>query len=839
LAQQSKYLAGVYGDVGLAPPTYEGLEGLAKPFDWIFMRPSLAVSEAVGAARGGKEDVWDALTRGLRGYRRYPTLGHQLLPEAAEEGFQPADVGAFMIDVLADPTNLIPFAAAKAAVKPFAKGAMKLAKWMSPEVKAVLGQLDEAEFLLKAPQKAELAKADLNALGFKGPADAVGHIQTAYPVHVFPKDLTRPLEKWDDAALDTLRGYLRMIDANYKPDIQNSIQSFAQTFSQRVLPLGFTLKNFSHSGKEIAERWQRAALRAREGSQQWVGELDFLKKWKKGDRERMTFVIEGATPGEGISQDLLDAAFREDAILQRFGGVVEGFQDEFGDGMKMFDADTGKWEPFKLISGYFPHRWRPEDLEVGSLNKIKDAMRAKGMSERDIHKVTSAMGTKPKRVGHLEMKRHPGNLGYMTDPLEVLPKYFHDSLMRLELAREFGTDSRRLDNLISNLKREGFDEGWANKVGDLLLGNNIYERGIFNKLAPTLSTVQAVSKLGFSTTVANSFQGPINQYVFAGNFIKSLMKGGTPIPGGKLLGGTPEAAELGATAFGAAFRDDVYRFGTGTRSRLSEFYMKGIGFNFTERAGRHIGAIGGELDAASLYEAARRARAAGDPKRAGRFLSELKRKYRVDLRDSYDSYRTVEELAGRAHPGMSIGTMAAQLGKLPEPVLEHAGIIGADTIMHAFGPMDLPIGWRSPNMKLLMQFKSYIYKQMGFMYSNVIAPGIQYMATDGAQGSLGPLMRFAIATPIGAELVTHLRDVAKSLPSQVYSGATKGEWSDWEYKDPFWRDPEPGWRLARDMTYIGTFGIAGDVLEAASTGRLLRGWSHGDGRHRLYRGYLG
>jgi hypothetical protein len=56
----------------------------------------------------------------------------------------------------------------------------------------------------------------------------------------------------------------------------------------------------------------------------------------------------------------------------------------------------------------------------------------------------------------------------------------------------------------------------------------------------------------------------------------------------------------------------------------------------------------------------------------------------------------------------------------------------------------------------------------------------------------------------------------------VYSGATKGEWSDWEYKDPFWRDPEPGWRLARDMTYIGTFGIAGDVLEAASTGRLLR-----------------
>ncbi len=726
------------------------------------------------------------------------------------------------MDVLGDPTNLIPFGAAKAAVKPFSRGVLKLAKYLAPETKAILGMIPEAEHLLKPTEKAILAMADVDTLGFKGAADAVGHITTTIPGlrAVFPDDLTKPVKNWSEDAIDVLRSYLRQVDANFRPDIQNSIQSFAQTFAERMLPVGFTLKNFSHSGRELAERYERAILRARRGAETWTSQLDYLRKFAKKDRQDMTYIIEGLHKGD-VSQDVLDAAMAEEGILRRFGETVKGFRDEWDDGLKVFDTHTGDWEPFEMLPGYFPHRWRPEDLTPTKLNKFKDEMRARGMSEVQIHRIMDRMGVKPKRVGNLEMKRHPGMVGYMTDPLEVLPKYFHDSLTRMELAREFGTDSRRLDMLVSNLVREGFDETWAKRIADMMVGRNIYDRGMLDNVAPTLATVQAISKLGFATSVANISQGPLNQYAMSGNFVKSMLKAGVPTPGGAVLGGNLRAARIGGTAFGRAFRDDLYRFGTGVRNRLSEFYMRGIGFNWTERMGRHIGAMGGELDASALYEAYRLNRAT-NPKTAGRFLSELERKYKVALRDPYDTYRTVEDMAEMGPTGMSVGTMAAQLGRLPDNVLEHAGIVGADTVMHAFGPMDLPQAWRSPNIKLLMQFKSFIYKQMGFLYSQVMAPGIQYFATDGAKGSVGPLLRFALAMPVGAEAVAHLRDVAKSLPSQVYTGVTKGELADWEYKDPFWRDPDPGWRLFRDMTYIGLFGIVGDVMEAANQGRLLR-----------------
>ena len=103
-----------------------------------------------------------------------------------------------------------------------------------------------------------------------------------------------------------------------------------------------------------------------------------------------------------------------------------------------------------------------------------------------------------------------------------------------------------------------------------------------------------------------------------------------------------------------------------------------------------------------------------------------------------------------------------------------------------------------------------------------MAPGIRYMATDGKAGDIGPMLRALVGVPFAAELVSHTRDVAKSLPSQIYSLATAGEPAKWDYKDPFWSDPDPATRILQDLSYVGAFGIAGDVIEAANRGRLLR-----------------
>jgi hypothetical protein len=88
------------------------------------------------------------------------------------------------------------------------------------------------------------------------------------------------------------------------------------------------------------------------------------------------------------------------------------------------------------------------------------------------------------------------------------------------------------------------------------------------------------------------------------------------------------------------------------------------------------------------------------------------------------------------------------------------------------------------------------------------------------------MLRMLIAMPVGAELVSHARDFAKSVPSQVYSLVTEGEPAKWDYKQPFWEDPDPAMRVMGDLFYVGTLGMLGDAIDAAAAGRLWK-WAAG------------
>jgi hypothetical protein len=359
--------------------------------------------------------------------------------------------------------------------------------------------------------------------------------------------------------------------------------------------------------------------------------------------------------------------------------------------------------------------------------------------------------------------------------------------MRQELAKQFGVNNEIMTDLTEEILKYGIDESWMRKLNQQVIGRNPYYDAV-HKLTRGLGSFQAISKLGFATTVANLSQAT-NQIVRSGfeNMARSSGRWATR-----------KDTNLGLLAMSRRAWGDIAAT-AGGNSRLSDMYMRGIGFNMSERVGRHIGAIGGDMEVQAL---ARKVRSATKAKERGRLLSEIKRKYSV-----------TDDMIGPA-------------GELDPMVLERSAWDAARKTMHAFDVSELPLAWQDPTWKMILQFKSFIYKQTEFMFNEVAMPGVKWLATDGAAGDIKPLLRAMIAVPPMAELVTHGRDLIKSLPQRVIETAKnykEGEplsKTKWDYKDPFWEDPDPAWRVLSDSIYMGLFGIVGDMYESARMGRL-------------------
>jgi hypothetical protein len=795
----------------------------------------------------GEEDPYKAAIRGLKGYRRYKEVGYHLFPEAEEPGFQPGDVGAFIINNALDPLNYVGYGMAKTGGKLLGKGVARVGKYLAPEAKALLERIPLAHYSLSHGEKAGMVAKDLDTLGFSSAGEALKHIYAAFP-HLRNSGLLPDVEKLvgkaskilanedliDDKGLDYLWAYLRQIEANYRPVAKNALQSAAQNFGRMLLPQGTFLRHFGgKSGLVTADKVERAGTRAAQAHQIYKEKIfKQLGHLPEETRKRSRYIRE-----KGLKTDpnaeALEAAKLWGNDLDEFRDVAANFTDDFGNRLQVYDPTEGvqDWRDFKdmVIPDYYPWVVDPKYYTKKGVAKLRMELDAQNVSPTQIQKTIDNLGIKPKKAGHLEVARI-GHPPYEKDPLKALPNYYYNSILRMELAKEFGVDNRTLNVLLSNLeKTDGFDPTWVKKLGDMIVGTDVHQR-FWDNAANMFGSIQAISKLGLSTSVANMSQ-VVNHFIRSGNFIESLRRGGFILPGGGMIGVSPEAASLGAAAFGRGLKDEMYRMGHGGRNWLSSMYIKGIGFNWTERVGRHLGAVGGELDANHTASVWAKLQGSTDPKKlkkAGRLASELKRKFGIDLDQQYGDFKLLMD--GPENAGKTIRQMILEDPKhlLPDRVGQHAGIKAANATMHAFGPMDLPQWWRTPGARLLMQFKSYIYKQMGFLWQDVMAPGLQYLATDGAKGSLGPMMRGLIGLPIAAELTSHLRDVAKSLPSQLYAqgkyrlGKSNDPWADWDYKDPFWEDPDPAVRVLSDLTYIGAFGIAGDIVEAAKSGRLLR-----------------
>jgi len=807
---------------------------LFKILDYID-RPRMTVSEAVQAALAG-EDVGEAAWRGITGRPEYGTLGEAAFPAAAEPGFQPEDIPAFAINILTDPTIWIGPGAVKAVGKPIAKGALALGARAIPKeaarLKSLTGAFGEAVRGLPREAKVKMINAELRELGMDA-EQAFGRVwklttpENRAKLRAFtdPSGVVKKVSEIPDEGLTIFQEAIRDLQANVRPDTFTSLNSLMQAAAQRWAPAGAFLRTFNGSiGRRYSElyksalhntekRLAEATSSATKRPTNFIARLKELQKLpgakNESLRELTTDVVERFKPPPNAQ--VATMANEVERFLKDFADEIidPKHYDEFGNGLMIWDDAAGIERPLVemlMEEGYFPRRLPAEAFSSKGQKMLRKKLEKRGIpSDKITEQISRLRSVQPKKVGHVEYARTGQLETYEKDFLKVLPKYVHDIVWRQELGKQFGMNNQVLDAISEELITRGVSENWVRRLGTAIIGRNPYYDKI-ETLMRKLGTYQAISKLGFSTSVANLSQAT-NQGLRSsfGNLAQSSAKY-IGEKAGMVEKTNYDMLSLSRRAWGDILATAGHE-PTGMIGWMGDMYMRGIGFPLTERIGRHIGAIGGDLEVQALAKAIRNkpwyVRAKDWPKERGRLLSEIGRKYGVTEK------------------------MITATGELPKDIITRSAWDAARKTMHAFDVMELPLAWQDPTWKMILQFKSFIYKQSEFMFNEVAMPGIQWLATNGAKGDIRPLLRAMIVTPGMAELVSHGRDITKSLPTRIVETAKNyvtGQplsKTKWDYKDPFWEDPDPSLRILSDSIYMGLFGIVGDMYEASRRGRLL------------------
>ena len=106
-------------------------------------------------------------------------------------------------------------------------------------------------------------------------------------------------------------------------------------------------------------------------------------------------------------------------------------------------------------------------------------------------------------------------------------------------------------------------------------------------------------------------------------------------------------------------------------------------------------------------------------------------------------------------------------------------------------------------------FKSFGFQQ-GKLFKDAIAkPAGLWLASDGKKGDIGPLLRFAVLTPAGGEIIADIKKFARG-------------------RDPRRLDRNLAERVVENISNGAGFGLAADALEATKYGVAgSLGWALG------------
>ena len=743
-----------------------GLRGLEGVVD-ILERPAISLSEAYGDITEGEEggeSTFDAWWRGLtegREKKKYPTFAERIVPEEEGEGFGRKAV-RFGAELATDPTSYFGVGLAKGlggkALAPIARGARAIA---ATDLMQTVGHSAAAQSFSRMV------------------VPAMNHI--AYHGGAAGKAITVGFDVADRAR-------------------RKKVQPFIRRFDQEVKRLGL-------AGRKNEQR-----------------------------RKAVRHVIEGTLDQElpsGITREMInDPAVRELASVTRrgldaIGEEIEGFR-YLGEGatkgsgftMKM---DDGSVRPFSMLENYFPDMLAEKPMQdlVGSAKarKVAENLSSAGAKRQaeelaKKHGITLGQATELQRrysgqavrFGNIEMPRKSRTPVKIRedDVAKVFTRYADESFRRLEFSREFGVGLERLTGDVVKGKRT---PGLFQQAEDFgLSGKTIQDvteviRGIapesflgVQKLAPYVMAFQVLTKLGPTSTLSNLSQ-QTNIIVREGvsNYIRGLVK----------LARDEGVRTRSLDAVESGIRNQVQDLiGEHTdnwASQAATKWLGGVGFNLAEQANRRVGYAGG---VASIEQALKRA-----IKKAGPGASPA------------DILKADPTLA------RAMGTIKAHdvnfyraTGKLSNAAEKRVGFEAAEATQFTTNYLDLPSAHRSPEMKIAMQFKNFVYQQTRFLMRDVMSPAATWMESGGQRGTIQPLMRAMVMYPAAGASVAAIREVyAEKVANTLGVERRFGRKVD---------EDHPVWQLVQDSLYVGSMGMAGDMLEQAKRGNLME-WAAG------------
>lgn len=393
----------------------------------------------------------------------------------------------------------------------------------------------------------------------------------------------------------------------------------------------------------------------------------------------------------------------------------------------------------------------------------------------------------PRRFSSLEYSRNanlPPEL-LIKDPRVVLTRYVQSASHRIAEAESFGVNNEKLYNL-SGKKESGIISQIRNPY-DKALALRIMSRVLGTEPLDAASAASAFEKLrGLNTfslglsAISNATQSVNTATVTALSDMKNA-----------LIDTFRSQGQDFADQSGAVLADtirDISRGVTATSGShpIQESFMRATGFPMTERLNRVIAANAGKHYLLNLEEELMSAKnyAEASPIVKAKF-------YELGLNP-----KDIWEKGGFVKPGndllqgLELGGQYSHKTSIYDPRLLYGAKKIVEKSQFRTSAQDLPLFWSSDFGKLITQFKTFQYKQMQFVKSQVF--------DELARGNAAPLIKYAtIALALGE-------------PSQNLKALIRGDSKRF--------DMTATQKMMDDLLAVGGLGLFSDAIKAASGG---------------------
>lgn len=538
---------------------------------------------------------------------------------------------------------------------------------------------------------------------------------------------------------------------NVRPREVVEAQGGPSTAARAVTSARGVISQYGEGGAEIAKRLQLQRDASEIGQEAFVEKIPSVMKLGKKDFNTFVNTLEDLSNNKKVSvPDHIG-----NAVLE-WRKVIPAIRDR----AVSTGLDVGD-----LGENYFPRFYK--DLESVNGRKQLAASMVRSGEATDVGdavgKIRLMQRDYTRTFGNLE-KNRVASLGGYEKTHEALLNYISRSFDRVTKAEQFGGKNEALNQLIAASEQEGFDVrpgGTFDRTLKTALGDNDYSTA-GHKASRVVRNINAARSLSTSS-ITNATQ-TVNTGVIAG-------VGRTIVGVAKAL--VSEDERLGARQAGVLLDhtiNDLASQGLGTTSKIAGSIAAPL-FRTVEKFNRTVSAIVGKDWGNSLAE-----KAFNGSDKAEALLRD---KLRVTGEIGEKLTRDQEIQASRALTELS---------------------------QFKVDPQDLPAWVDTPTGKIVAQFRTFGYKQTGFVYNEVLR--------EAAKGNFTPLTRYV------------LTGVPTAVASGTAKALVKGQTLPYQLSDLKDKNKVAG-DVVKAMSDIGAGGIPGqeakNLITSSNYGNTLQG----------------